>query len=208
MKTSDLLSMSSLDVSKLTRSELAKATRQLADIANKRLKRLETAEAGINSPLYQKTMETGYFRTGGKNQGQLQAEFQRARSFLNKKTSTVSGWRKMRTKTLKRIGVPEEDQKSFDDKSFWQTYRRLEKNNRALVHAYGSTETQRLLRKYMTEGKGDFMETVNALENGELDLEDLEAELYQRYEAQQEEEGYSNDFIDVSDEYDEEDIFD
>lgn len=206
MKTSDLLSMSSLDISKLTRSELAKATRQLADIANKRLKRLETAEAGTDSPLYQKTMEVGYFKTGGKNQGQLQAEFQRARSFLNKKTSTVSGWGKMRTKTLNRIGVPKEDQKSFDDKAFWRTYRRLEKNNRALVHAYGSTETQRLLRRYMNEGKGDFMETVNALENGELDLEALEAELYQKYEEEQDEEGLSNDFIDVTDEY-EEDIF-
>lgn len=112
----------------------------------------------------------------------------------------------MRTKTLNRIGVSKEEQKSFDDKSFWRAYRQLEKNNRALVHAYGSTETQRLLRKYITEGKGDFMETVNALENGELELEDLEAELYQRYEAQQEEEGYSNEFIDVTDEY-EEDIF-
>lgn len=168
MTVQEVLSLSSSEIAKLNRKELARVTKVLTDAANKRLKRLETA-FGDASRAYQRAQESGgRFSTGGKNQGQLQSEFKRARSFLTSKSSTVSGYRKERKSMLDRLNVPESERDEFNDRDFWKQYRRLEKSNKALVNNYGSTETQRLLYRYMDSEDG----YVKILERLQGDYED------------------------------------
>ena len=129
----ELLNMSSRDVAKLSRQELAGVVSQLASAGNKRLRRLETTPMGTESRPYKTAMEAGKFSVAGKNQGQLQNEFKRVSEFLKSKTSTVSGWKA--------------------EKAFWRAYRGIAKSEKALHKSYGSTETQRYLRSEQSNAK-------------------------------------------------------
>lgn len=79
-------------LNRMTRAELARATRTLGAVANKRINRLE--KTGIESPAFESIKQSGgKITTKGKNINQLRAEFARAREFLSMSTSTVSGAR-------------------------------------------------------------------------------------------------------------------
>ena len=147
----ELLNMSSRDVAKLSRRELARVVSQLASAGNKRLRRLETTPMGTESRPYKTAMEAGKVSVAGKNQGQLQNEFKRVSEFLKSKTSTVSGWKAEKAKVYKRIGG------KFDsadaEKAFWRAYRGIAKSEKALHKSYGSTETQRYLRNEQNNAK-------------------------------------------------------
>lgn len=86
-------SIANMDITEfmgLSKSQLRQAVSRLADAANKRLRRLENA--GINSMAAFEVQESGgKFSTRGKDEYQLQAEFQRARQFITDATSTVKG---------------------------------------------------------------------------------------------------------------------
>lgn len=147
----ELLNMSSLEVAKLSRQELARVVSQLASAGNKRLRRLENTPMGTESRPYKNAMKVGKFSVAGKNQGQLQNEFKRVSEFLKTNTSTVSGWKAEKARVYKRIGG------SFDsedaEKAFWRAYRGIAKSEKALHKSYGSTETQRYLRKEQSNAK-------------------------------------------------------
>lgn len=147
----ELLNLSSRDVSKLTRRELARVVSQLASAANKRLKRLETTPMGTESRAYKSAMEVGKFSVAGKNQGQLQNEFKRVTEFLRAKTSTVTGWKAEKAKIYKRIGA--EFYSVEAEKAFWRAYREIAKTEKPLHNSYGSTETQRYLRQELRNVK-------------------------------------------------------
>lgn len=144
----ELLELSSRDVSKLSRQELAKVVSQLASAGNKRLRRLERTPMGTESRPYRTAMDVGNFSVKGKTQGQLQNEFKRVREFLTAETSTVSGWKSYKRKVYKRIGGKFESEDS--ERAFWRAYRRIAKSEKVLHRSYGSTETQRYLRKEQT----------------------------------------------------------
>lgn len=141
----ELLELSSRDVSKLSRQELAKVVSQLASAGNKRLRRLERTSMGTESRPYRTAMNVGNFSVKGKSQGQLQNEFKRVREFLTSETSTVSGWKSYKRKVYKRIGGEFESEDS--ERAFWRAYRSIAKSEKALHRAYGSDVTQRFLRK-------------------------------------------------------------
>lgn len=146
-----LLTLSSRDVSKMSRQELARVVSQLASAGNKRLRRLEASPMGTESRPYKSAMEVGNFSVAGKNQGQLQNEFKRVSTFLKAKTSTVTGWKSQRRAIHARIGGEFDSEEA--EKAFWREYRNLAKSERALHKSYGSAETQRLLRKEMRKNK-------------------------------------------------------
>lgn len=147
----ELLNLTSRDIAKLSRQELAKVVSQLASAGNKRLRRLETTSMGTESRPYKAAMEVGNFSVAGKNQGQLQNEFKRVSGFLKAKTSTVSGWGKERTRVYKRIGGEFDSVEA--EKAFWRAYGAIAKSEKALHESYGSAETQRHLRKEMRKAK-------------------------------------------------------
>lgn len=76
------------DFMNLSGRELRAATKALADAANKRLSRLESA--GIASPAGYEIRESGgKFRIGGKSEGELRTEFLRAKQFMEDPYSKV-----------------------------------------------------------------------------------------------------------------------
>lgn len=147
----DILNLSSQDVAKMTRKELAKTVSQLASAGNKRLRRLEKIPMGTESRAYQSAIKVGNFSVSGKNQGQLQQEFKRVSNFLKAKTSSVSGWRRERKKVIERIGgeFPSEE----SEKDFWKAYREIASSERALHNAYGSDMTQRYLHNELNNNR-------------------------------------------------------
>lgn len=147
----ELLNLSSRDVAKMSRQELARTVSQLASAGNKRLRRLERTPMGTESRPYKSAMEVGNFSVAGKNQGQLQNEFKRVREFLTAETSTVQGWKKYRASVKKRIGGEFSSEEA--EKAYWKAYREIAKSERALHHSYGSEETQRLLHSEQAKSK-------------------------------------------------------
>lgn len=130
----DILRMDQADWGRLSRSDLAKATRILADAANKRLKSFD--KTGDYSPATQAAKRSGgSFSTKGKNRNQLEHEFARARSFLTAETSTKRGWREVKQRTIDRFeqttGVRIPFGK-FND--FWQAYEKLRDLDPSIVN--------------------------------------------------------------------------
>lgn len=147
----ELITLTSKDVAKMSRAELAKVVSQLASAGNKRLRRLETTPMGTESRPYKTAMEVGNFSVAGKNQGQLQNEFKRVTEFLKTKTSTVSGWKAEKTRVYKRIGGKFDSEEA--EKAFWRAYREIAKSEKALQKSYGSDQTQRQLRSELRKSK-------------------------------------------------------
>lgn len=103
LSINQILNMEWEDVQKLSRKDLAKITSRLVSSANKRLRRLEQSTLG-ESPAYRSVKaRTGdvRFSVKGRNQGQLQNVFSEAKHFLNLKSSTVGGYKKV-VKNIKR----------------------------------------------------------------------------------------------------------
>ena len=113
-----------LDTRTLSDRALKQALNRLVSASNKRLRRLSADEYGRNSPTVQRTRT--FSAKGAKTRGEIKAEFERARAFLDpsKKSHTVRGWRKTVQKMEQR-GIPKEFLK---DPAFYALYRRFEKD--------------------------------------------------------------------------------
>ena len=94
MTTSELLNLSSVEISKLKKPQLRKIVQTLASTSNKRLKRLQ--QKGISTPASRYVNKSGKFSTKGKNINQLRAEYIRAKNFLQSKTSTLKGYKQFK----------------------------------------------------------------------------------------------------------------
>lgn len=94
MTLNDVMSMSWDDLNKLNKKELQKVARVVVDVANKRLKRLELADAN-NEYIAIQALESaraggGKFKTAKKNINELRSEINRARLFVQAKTSKIN----------------------------------------------------------------------------------------------------------------------
>lgn len=78
------------DLEKLDRRDLAKLTSRLVSAANKRLRGFTQRGLSLNL----KSLSNGVFSTKGKSKEELLKEFGRVSNFLEKKTSTVRGYKK------------------------------------------------------------------------------------------------------------------
>lgn len=75
--------------------DLKAVTKIVGDVANKRIKRLEKSDYIATNALNAVRDGGGGFSIKGKNINQLRGELNRARQFINAKTSTVSGAKKV-----------------------------------------------------------------------------------------------------------------
>ena len=143
-KVEMLLSVDPETLMNMSRKDMAKNVSILASAANKRLKRLELSGTFSPAAEYVKT-HGGKFSVAGKNQNQLMIEYFRLQSFLESKTSSVSGakkWQRTVQKevteaVLKRVQPSKEGRQQvvsqivsiFNDpkkkEKFWDLYSRL-----------------------------------------------------------------------------------
>ena len=159
----DIQNTSTMDTNNMNIKQLRNLVSNAADIANKRIQRLQGSEWGKNSIALQKWEDAGSkpFSTKGKNAGQLKAEFKRVKNFLESKTGSISGQKQERKKIERMIGrkfkTPEEEKK------FWEGYRAYESRakdkgyfyeSNGAVTAYGSTtevDIEKKMEEYMDE---------------------------------------------------------
>ena len=93
MSINDILNIDPARLMQITeRKELRQMVSRLASAANKRLKRAE--KAGRLSYAVSRTKAEGKFSVAGKSVAELKQEFQRARAFLQDKTTTAKGYKK------------------------------------------------------------------------------------------------------------------
>lgn len=131
MTINDIMRLKPGQIAAMDRGELAKITSQLASAANKRLRRLESANLA-NTPAYSYTRRSGGdFSVKGKDVAALQLEFQRARGFLSpeRRTSTVRGARKVQKEVqtatesfMTDIGSDYGEWSDDDKKAFWKFF--------------------------------------------------------------------------------------
>lgn len=107
MSIDDIMNMDIQTFNKLNKSDLRKVVGRLVSAGNKRLRSFE--KAGESSPATRHIERSGgAFSTKGKNVNELRAEYTRAKTFLQSKTSSRRGWKKVKkdtAETLKRQGV-------------------------------------------------------------------------------------------------------
>ena len=124
MSIQDIMNMDINTFNKLSTSDLRKVVGRLVSAGNKRLRSFE--KVGESSPSTRYVEKSGgKFSTKGKDLNALRAEYTRAKTYLQSKTSTRRGWKKVKKETisgLKKYGV-EMDESQFDD--VWQAYENL-----------------------------------------------------------------------------------
>lgn len=157
MKVRDILNMSIDDFNRLTEKQLRNVTKTLADAANKRIKRL--ADSGnTESPAYKGVQNSGgKISTAGKNtRQQLQKEFIRAKTFLNAKTSTLSGVKKVENEFIDRVSGDGEKigLSPEQNKQFWKSYHRFQElHPEQVMKRGGSTQIQQQIYDLVVSGK-------------------------------------------------------
>lgn len=93
MSINDILNINPEKLMQITdRKELRQMVSRLASAANKRLKRAE--KAGRVSYAVSRTKAEGKFSVAGKSVAELKQEYQRAKMFLQDKTTTAKGYKK------------------------------------------------------------------------------------------------------------------
>lgn len=149
MTVEDILNLSPQQIARLNEKEIRAATTILGSAANKRLKRALTKDT--LSPAIR-----GMQRSGGKisvsgkmNINQVRAEFYRAKSFMEAKTSTAKGFQKSTAEFASRIGVKNISKE--ESNAFWDIYSRIQSQNPFIIQMVGSGEVQKMIGDYMSD---------------------------------------------------------
>ena len=109
---------------------LKSAVTTMVSAANKRLRSME--KAGEKSPAYRAVMKSmdvdrgGRFTVKGKSFSQLRTDYVKLTEFLTHKTSTLTGWKKVKRETRKEL---EKQDVTFSDEEWndvWDAYEKLE----------------------------------------------------------------------------------
>lgn len=102
LSINDLLNLDIVDFNSLTEKEMRKVVSRLRDAGNKKIKRLE--KSGLDTPaMRQVNRSGGLFSTKGKSLNQLRAEHSRIKSFMQSKTSTKTGYKKVQQETIENL---------------------------------------------------------------------------------------------------------
>lgn len=189
----DYLNMSLDELNALNTKEMRKATRVLADVANKRLVNIEKKGLKDYSPAYnyimseyeddkRKSLRTGKFSTKGMNRNALYSEFTRAKDFINAKTSTVKGAVQYEKEFHERFGNPSKAKM----KKFSKLEHEFRKNNQGLMSSKAESNAvvqyiNRVVQNNMKDENGNKLTKEQLFENA---LEEAE----QAYLTQQQEE--------------------
>lgn len=173
------------------RSNLAEITSRFVSTANRRIKKLGASKIGQTSPAYQRAKamsKSGLFSVKGKNWNDLRNTIKETKQFLESKTSTIKGWREIRTNIEADIGG--ELNTAFKSRKFWEAYRRLNEidSNAGIIARKGSKSrlsserVQKLLYNTITSKKKgiDWRSRVDRIVEEADRLLDREYKLEQR----------------------------
>lgn len=160
-KLKDIQSYTYSDLQHMSMSELRRVASAAAQYANTRLTNLEKAGIAETSPAYQavygeyknkrkkakksKKWRNGKFSTQNlKTRNQIMQELTRARLFLDDKTSTVTGARKLQSNVEKRLQIGAISQAG--QTKIWRAYNRIIKERGSAWYSLlGSTRVQQIV---------------------------------------------------------------
>lgn len=102
LSVNDILNMDIDTFNKLNEKDLRKVVGRLVSAGNKRLRNFE--KTGESSPATRHIKKSGgYFSTKGKDLNSLRSEYARAKNFMLSKTSTKTGYKKVKKETAKNL---------------------------------------------------------------------------------------------------------
>lgn len=129
VRTSDILKLDPEYYNELTTKELKKVVSRVTHTANQRLDEMKNKwKEGTLAPSFREEN----FKVRGKKRNNLLNTLKTAKTFLESKTSTKSGWEEVRQRQEEITGLKMGTDK---EKTFWKVFHRLEENNAGLLHA-------------------------------------------------------------------------
>lgn len=143
----------------MKRDELARAMQPTIDAANKRLKRLQGMKT--LSPALNAVMESGgNFSLRGKNRNEVLKEASRAISFINMKTSTVSGAKRFEANFARKLSNKSQNISNDQRKVLFDAFRKLQQMSPVGLNVYGSDKLIRMLADEVVDEKFSFEQTM------------------------------------------------
>lgn len=154
MTTSELLNLSSVEISKLKKPQLRKIVQTLANTSNKRLKRLQ--QKGISTPASRYVNKSGKFSTKGKNINQLRAEYIRAKNFLQSKTSTLKGYKQFKKEVQKSLSEKGINISSDNLEPIFKIYEKLKDINPSVAEKNLKYVTLQEINEELKDGQTEY----------------------------------------------------
>lgn len=161
----------------MKREDLIKEMRPTIDAANKRLKRLQGMET--LSPALNSVMQSGgKFTIKGKTRNGILKETSRALSFINMKTSTVSGAKQFEKNFAAKLSNKSKNITNDQRKTLFDSFRKLQQISPVGLNIYGSERLVRMLADEVVDENYSFETTMNKA------LKELERE-YEQFMQEQ-----------------------
>lgn len=161
----------------MKREDLVKEMQPTIDAANKRLKRLqgmETLSPALNSVI----QSGGKFSLKGKTRNEILKETSRALSFINMKTSTVSGAKQFEKNFAAKLSNKSKNITNDQRKTLFDSFRKLQQISPVGLNIYGSERLVRMLADEVVDENYSFEDTMNKA------LKELERE-YEQFMQEQ-----------------------
>lgn len=186
----EIRKLSSTELGKMSKSQLADLVRRIRVKNQIRLEQLEKVHS-VYSPAYEKLM--GFYEVNGEKdpskmtRNQILGEIYASQSFHSAKTSTVAGAREVAREQDIRIfgstpsGRPKARMTKDQRARFWAIYAEFTRTYKNMEYLYGSNRIQQALGEMMKGGK--------TKTRGSLSVEDFETLLNILSESQEEEQG-------------------
>ena len=144
----------------MKRKDLIAQIQPTIDAANKRLKRLqgmETLSPALNSAL----KSGGKFSIKGKTRNEVLKEASRALSFINMKTSTVSGAKQFEKNFAAKLSNKSKNITNDQRKTLFDSFRKLQQISPVGLNIYGSERLVRMLADEVVDENYSFEETMD-----------------------------------------------
>ena len=146
--------------SSMKRGDLIKQMQPTIDAANKRLKRLQGMET--LSPALNSVMQSGgKFSLKGKTRNEILKESSRALSFVNMKTSTVSGAKQFEKNFAAKLSNKSKNITNDQRKTLFDSFRKLQQISPVGLNVYGSERLVRMLADEVVDENYSFEATMN-----------------------------------------------
>ena len=163
--------------STMKRKDLISEMQPTIDAANKRLKRLQGMQT--LSPALNSVMQSGgKFSIKGKSRNEILKEASRALSFINMKTSTVSGAKQFEKNFAAKLSNKSKNITNDQRKTLFDSFRKLQQISPVGLNIYGSERLVRMLADEVVDENYSFEGTMNKA------LKELEREYEQFMEEQ------------------------
>lgn len=155
----------------MNRKDLITQMQPTIDAANKRLKRLQGMET--LSPALNSVMQSGgKFSIKGKTRNEILKESSRALSFINMKTSTVSGAKQFEKNFAAKLSNKSKNITNDQRKTLFDSFRKLQQISPVGLNIYGSERLVRMLADEVVDENYSFETTMNkALQELEREYE-------------------------------------